>query len=89
MGRLDKAEDRPLKPKAPCRGCESRHRGCHSQCETYRQFIVANEKFREWMKKQKDIDHTISENAIQNAIAHTQCYAKMGASGGLVKYKNR
>ena len=89
MGRLDKAEDRPLKPKAPCRGCESRHRGCHSQCETYRQFIVANEKFREWRKREKDIDHVISENAIQNAIAHTQCYARMGASGGLVKYKNR
>ena len=87
MGRMD--EDRPLKPKAPCRGCESRHKGCHSQCETYRTFIVANEKFREWMKEQKDIDHTISENAIANAIAHTQCYAKMGASGGLVKYKNR
>ena len=89
MGRLDKVEDRPLKPKAPCRGCESRHRGCHSQCETYRQFIVANEKFREWRKREKDIDHVISENAIQNAIAHTQCYARMGASGGLVKYKNR
>ena len=89
MGRLDKAEDRPLKPKAPCRGCESRHRGCHSRCETYQTFIYQNEIFREWMKEQKDIDHTISENAIQNAIAHTQCYAKMGASGGLVKYKNR
>lgn len=87
MGGTD--EDRPLKPKAPCRGCESRHKGCHSECETYRIFIVANEKFREWRKKEKDIDHTISENAIQNAIAHTMCHAKMGASGGLVKYKNR
>lgn len=85
MGGTD--EGRPLKPKAPCLGCDERHKGCHSQCETYRQFIVANEKFREWRKQQQDIDHAISENAIQNAIAHTQCHAKKGASGGLVRYK--
>lgn len=85
MGRHD--ESRPLKPKAPCFECDERHKGCHSQCETYRTFIVANEKFREWRKLQKDIDHTISENAIQNAIAHTQCHAMKGASGGLFRYK--
>lgn len=85
MGGTD--EGRPLKPKAPCLGCDERHKGCHSRCETYRIFIVANEKFREWRKLQKDIDNTISENAVQNAIAHTQCHAKRGASGGLVRYK--
>lgn len=86
MGQYDRPEA-PVKPKAPCKGCESRNKRCHAECDIYRRFIVANEIFREWRQTQTDIDMTIAENAIANAISHTQSRAKKSASGGIARFK--
>ena len=33
------------KPIAPCKNCEDRHLGCHSTCQLYVDFEVANRKY--------------------------------------------
>lgn len=36
-----------LKPLAPCKGCEKRRAGCHSECEEYRAYIEDQKKYKE------------------------------------------
>ena len=43
---------------APCKDCETRHLGCHSECERYREFrvrcdLIATNRF---LDKQKTAD---------------------------------
>lgn len=36
----------------PCRGCEDRKVGCHSQCDRYKEFVSENEKLKRFIKEQ-------------------------------------
>jgi len=31
----------------PCKDCQNRHMGCHSECEAYNQFVKDNEKVKQ------------------------------------------
>jgi hypothetical protein len=33
--------------RTPCKGCESRHIGCHSECEKYREYAAEYAAYRE------------------------------------------
>jgi hypothetical protein len=35
------------KPTAPCKDCEYRHGGCHTDCERYQRFVSDNTKWLE------------------------------------------
>lgn len=35
------------KPIAPCKDCEIRELGCHSTCELYKDFDLANARYKE------------------------------------------
>lgn len=32
-------------PKSPCKDCEKRHIGCHSECDSYKEFRSAVDEF--------------------------------------------
>lgn len=48
------------KPQSPCLNCESRHSGCHSQCEKYLDFRDALDEYNEVVynnkQKQRELD---------------------------------
>ena len=48
---------------APCRDCENRHVGCHSDCEKYKEFVIANEERKEAIRKGKEMDRFFVSNA--------------------------
>lgn len=33
--------------KAPCKGCEKRHPGCHDKCDDYQEFAEERKQIRE------------------------------------------
>lgn len=35
------------KPTAPCKDCEYRHGGCHTECERYQRFVSDNTRWLE------------------------------------------
>lgn len=39
---------------APCKGCQERHRNCHSTCEKYAEFQLENERLKANIAKAKD-----------------------------------
>lgn len=41
---------------APCKDCQDRVLGCHSVCEKYKTFLVENEKRKEAIWKDKEIN---------------------------------
>lgn len=42
--------------KAPCRGCQNRFVGCHSECERYQEFLkIHNEERDQIYKSRKDL----------------------------------
>lgn len=49
-----------MKPNAPCKDCEDRHFGCHSECEKYKLWqterMEKNRKCREEKTKQCRLD---------------------------------
>lgn len=45
----------------PCHICTSRHMGCHSECEAYKEF----RRGRDAASKQKILNHTVSEFTIR------------------------
>lgn len=42
--------------KAPCKNCEDRQLGCHSQCERYKKFKEESQAEKENIEKQKRLD---------------------------------
>ena len=42
-----------FKPKVPCHKCEIREPGCHSSCDRYKEYTVANDNYREHIRAQK------------------------------------
>jgi len=41
---------------SPCKGCEDRHVGCHSECDAYIAFKNIREEEREAVHKKKRVD---------------------------------
>lgn len=50
------SEDRRMKT-APCKGCEQRHPGCHSECERYAEY--SNERAEMLKSKHCDNDYAV------------------------------
>mgnify|MGYP003289458088 CR=1 FL=1 len=44
----------------PCRHCESRHQGCHSNCPDYDGWKAAVEKAREARKREREVVNFIN-----------------------------
>lgn len=36
--------------KAPCKGCEERHPGCHAECESYKAWAEARQELNRRMR---------------------------------------
>lgn len=47
----------------PCKDCQKRKVGCHSDCAEYKEFSAANEARREAIKREKEIDRFFTSNA--------------------------
>ena len=46
-----------MKPTAPCKDCEDRHSGCHSECEKYKAFKEEQyDKLADHVRKHVDMD---------------------------------
>lgn len=41
--------------KAPCKGCEERHQGCHSSCPRYAEYKILHEVEKAQIQKEKDM----------------------------------
>ncbi len=41
-------------PTAPCKNCTSRHFGCHSECDGYKQYRAKLEENNQIEQKRKD-----------------------------------
>jgi hypothetical protein len=48
------------KLKVPCYGCENRHQGCHSSCETYKTFQRENLERNRQIREAKEKDAMIT-----------------------------
>ena len=46
--------------KAPCRDCKDREIGCHSTCERYKEFTEVNERRKEEIRKDKEVNNIIT-----------------------------
>ncbi len=43
-------------PTAPCKNCTSRHLGCHSECDGYKQYRTAVEQHNQAEQKRKNTE---------------------------------
>lgn len=48
--------------KSPCYKCPNRHKGCHSECEAYREYVEARDKERMANYKANDTTGFIIRN---------------------------
>ena len=39
------------KPEAPCKGCEFKYDGCHSECEIYQIFKIERDEYNEMVRE--------------------------------------
>ena len=67
---------------SPCKDCEKRYVGCHSECEQYKEFRVARDEFKK-EKEQRNIMTYYVEGRI------TQLSKKYHHRGGIIKYVTR
>lgn len=44
-------------PKAPCKNCEERHIGCHSECSSYKEFRSSVDELR--AKKREEAERNL------------------------------
>lgn len=65
-----------MKPQSPCRNCEERKVGCHSECEKY---ISFSESLRKW----NDI---VAEERIREARADS---VRVATAAKMKKYRDR
>lgn len=49
-----------LSSSIPCRNCKDRKVGCHSTCERYKEFTEINEKRKEEIRQDKEINNLIN-----------------------------
>ena len=42
-----------MQPQSPCKDCQDRHMGCHSTCQLYIDYDVANKRYKEELNKMK------------------------------------
>lgn len=57
------------KPNSPCLGCDNRTEDCHSDCESYLDYVEANEKYKEIIyqsKYEEDMSYTLLEKQRRN-----------------------
>lgn len=53
-----------LKPNSPCLGCDRRDSTCHVDCESYLDYVEANEEYKEVVnqsKHEEDMSYTLLE----------------------------
>ena len=50
---------------APCLECGSRHPGCHSDCEKYKEFWQVVDDFRKMQNESKEISQALQASAIR------------------------
>lgn len=50
-----------VKKKAPCKGCQDRHVGCHGKCDRYLAFRKEADRLREERLVQRKISDYITE----------------------------
>lgn len=55
LGKLEMAQ---FKDKAPCKDCEDRYVGCHSDCDKYSEYVRYKEKL-----KQKEREENINTSS--------------------------
>lgn len=63
----------------PCYGCDKRHVGCHSSCESYKEYQKKIAEQREAIRKKKD------EEAILASV-HVRALDKANKKKSKVKY---
>ena len=44
---------------SPCKSCESRHPGCHSKCEPYKEWKVYRNELSEHLKKIRGMESDV------------------------------
>jgi hypothetical protein len=45
--------------KPPCLNCLNRHEACHSKCELYINYKKENDKLKEEINKQHELEHNL------------------------------
>ena len=67
-------EELPKRPKHSCKGCEKRHVGCHSECESYIKYSESLKEYNEYAHKKRmerfDIEDYKSRGAIKQLKKH-------------------
>ena len=56
-----------MKPTAPCKDCEDRHSGCHSECEKYKAFKEESLQYNLELGKIYGANVYFDNKAAQNA----------------------